>query len=53
MINYGIYLQDQQFEVVSINETMLDDTVADLEIFIRGYDIIRKDRNGNGGRVAN
>ncbi len=48
-----IYLQDQQFDVVSINETMLDDTVADLEIFIGGYDIIRKDRNRNGGGVAN
>ncbi len=31
---------------------MLDDTVADHEISIRGYDIIRKDRNRNGGGVA-
>ena len=47
-----IYLQDQQFDVISINETMLDNTVADHEISIRGYDIIRKDRNRNGGGVA-
>ena len=31
---------------------MLDDTVADHEISIRGYDIMRKDRNRNGGGVA-
>ena len=47
-----IYLQKQQFDVVSINETMLDDTIADHEISITGYDIIRNDRNGNGGGVA-
>ncbi len=31
---------------------MLDDTVADHEISIRGYDIIRKDRNRDRGGVA-
>ena len=46
-----IYLQKQQFDVVSINK-MLDDTIADHEISITGYDIIRNDRSGNGGGVA-
>ena len=49
-----VYLQKGQFDVISINETMLDDTVADNEvyIYIRGYDIIKNDRNRNGWGVA-
>jgi hypothetical protein len=31
---------------------MLDDTVADHEVYIRSYDIIRNDRNRNRGGVA-
>jgi hypothetical protein len=31
---------------------MLDDTVANHEVCIRGYDIIRNNRNRNGGGVA-
>ena len=30
---------------------MLDDTIADHEISITGYDTIKNDRNGNGGGV--
>ena len=35
-----------------INETRLDDSILDSEIKISGYDIIRRDRNRNGGGVA-
>ena len=49
-----VYLQKGQFDAICINETMLDDTVADNEvyIYIRGYDIIKNDRNRNGWGVA-
>ena len=30
----------------------MDDTIADHEISITGYDTIRNDRNGNGRGVA-
>lgn len=30
-----VYLQKGQYDVISINETMLDDTVADHEVYIR------------------
>ena len=31
---------------------MLDNTISDQEIKIKGYDIVRKDRNRHGGGVA-
>jgi hypothetical protein len=34
-----------------INETKLDHSISDQEISICGYNIIRKDRNRNGGGV--
>jgi hypothetical protein len=47
-----VYLQKGQFDVININETMLDDMVADDEVYVRGYNIIRNDRNRNGGGVG-
>ena len=47
-----IYIHSQQFDTISINETWLDSTVADHEVDIDGYELIRKDRNRNGGGVA-
>ena len=46
------YLHDQKYDVISLNETMLDDSIEDHEIDISGYDILRKDRNRHGGGVA-
>ena len=34
---------------MSINETNLDETITDNEIYIPGYDIVRLDRLTNGG----
>ena len=45
-------MHSQQFDTISINETWLDSTVADHEVDIDGYELIRKDRNRNGGGVA-
>jgi hypothetical protein len=48
----GIYLEEQYFDIISLNETMLDSSISDHEIKINGYDIVRKDRNRHGGEVA-
>ena len=40
------------FEIISVNETMLNLSVSNQEIKINGYDIVRKDRNRHGGGVA-
>ena len=37
--------------ILAINETKIDNLVSDNEIRISGYNIIRKDRNRNGGIV--
>ena len=47
-----IYLSNQKYNILSINETMLDRTISNYEINISGYDIVRKERNRNGGGVA-
>ena len=39
-------------EVLAINESKLDDTISDTEVYIPGYIIIRKDRSRSGGGVA-
>jgi exonuclease III len=41
-----------QFDVLTINETRLDSSIKDYEVGIVGYEIVRKDRNRNGGGVA-
>ena len=43
---------DTKCSVISISETKLDETIQDEEIKIQGYNLIRKDRNRNGGGVA-
>jgi hypothetical protein len=38
--------------VIGISESKLDKSVLDGEVFIDGYEVIRSDRNRNGGGVA-
>ena len=38
--------------IIGITESKLDHTVPDLEVNLPGYDILRCDRNRNGGGVA-
>ena len=46
MKNYSdIYMRDQPFDTLTLNETRLDSSVLDREVQIPGYDIIRSDRN--------
>ena len=46
-----ILLVDNEIDILSINETKLNETISDNEVNISGYDIIRRDRitNGRGG----
>lgn len=44
--------QETKINVFALNETFLTDSIQDYELAISGYNIIRKDRKGNGGGVA-
>ena len=46
-----ILLESKSIEILVINESKIDDTVLDNKIHISGYNIIRNDRNRNGGGV--
>ena len=43
-----VLLSDNPLDILSINETRLDDSVSDDEVYISGYDIVRRDREHNG-----
>ena len=47
-----ILLADDPVDILSINETRLDDRVKDWEVCISGFDLIRRHRNRNGGGVC-
>ena len=47
-----IYMRDEPFDILTLNETRLDNSILDCEVQIPGYDIIRSYRNRNGGGVA-
>ena len=44
-----ILLSDTRLYILAINKARLNDIVSDDEVAIRGYNIIRKDRNRNRG----
>ena len=46
------WLTIHPFDILAINETKLDSTISDSEIYINEYTVIRKDRNRNGGGIA-
>ena len=47
-----LFLQQLPFEILSLNETRLDETIQNNMVQIPGYEIIRRDRNRRGGGVA-
>ena len=47
-----LFVKSYDFDVFSVNETWLDESVNDDEIEIPDYKILRKDRNRNGGGVC-
>ena len=44
-----ILLGENPIDVLAINETKLDDSISDNEVYIPGYEIVRRDRTSNGG----
>ena len=47
-----ILLANHPLDVISINETRLDKGILNSEIYIPGNEIVRRDRNRNGGGVC-
>ena len=47
-----ILLDDHSIDILSINETKLDDSIKSCEVQIPGYEFIRRDRNRQGGGVG-
>jgi hypothetical protein len=46
------YLVNKPVDILSINETRLDDSIDNAEVHIQGYNLYRKDRCRFGGGVA-
>jgi len=50
-----VFMEDSKIDILAINESKLDDTINDDELYLPGFEIVRKDRmlNGrNGGGVC-
>ena len=45
-------LRDKKIDILALNETCLDPTISDELVSVHGYDLIRADRNRNGGGVC-
>ena len=45
-------LEKKDLDVLALNETRLDNTLTDDSFFIHNYDLIRTDRNRQGGGVC-
>ena len=45
------YAASNNPDIIALCETWLDETIADLEIFLPGYYIVRRDRNRRGGGI--
>ena len=47
-----VLLASKKFDIFALNETRLDHSISDDLVSIPNYDIIRNDRNRNGGGVC-
>ena len=47
-----IMISNEEPHIIGINETKIDPSIDDSQINVEGYDVIRKDRDLNGGDVA-
>lgn len=43
-----VFMSTSKIDILSINETKLDFTIDDSELYLPGFEIIRKDRKING-----
>ena len=46
-----IIMRNQLFDVLAISENKLDDNIDSTEMGIKGYKVLRRDRNRYGGGV--
>ena len=44
------FVLDSKIDVLAINETKIDSSVNDNEIYLPGFEVVRKDRSVNGRR---
>ena len=47
-----VLMANEPLEILAINESRLDISIPDFHIDINGYNLIRRDRNRNGGGVC-
>jgi hypothetical protein len=47
-----VYMRDEPFDILSINESRLDANIAWDTVRIQGYDMVAKHHNREGGGVA-
>ncbi len=47
-----ILLANQCIDVLALNETRLDDSISNQDLFIQSYDLIRVDRSREGGGIC-
>ena len=45
-------MTENKIDIISINETKLDDTIRNEQVAIEGFSLLRLDRNRHGGGVA-
>ena len=48
IVEFRVFMNESDIDIISINETKLDSTISDNEVYIPGYEIVRKDRKING-----
>ena len=48
----AVFMEDKQLDIISLNETRLDETITDNQYKIDNYTIVRKDRSRTGGGVC-
>ncbi len=48
----NLMLHDKKIDILALNETRLDSSISDELVSVDGYDLIRADRNRNGGGVC-
>lgn len=43
-----VFMSNSKIDILSFNETKLDATIEDSEVYLPGFEIARKDRKVNG-----
>ncbi len=43
-----IFISNAKIDILCVNETKLDPSINDREVYLAGYEIVRRDRNVNG-----